>query len=54
MPPGMWHMVYTPVGGMSSGGHFQLYDTMHLMYLACTFDDLPMPHVQKKMILCNQ
>ena len=24
-----------------------MYDTMHLMYLACTFDESPMPHVQK-------
>ena len=43
----MWHMVYTPVGEMSSGGHFLSYDTMHLTYLAHTFDDLPMPHIQK-------
>jgi hypothetical protein len=47
MPPGMWHMVYTPVGGMTSGGHFLSYDTMHLTYLARAFDDSPKSGVQK-------
>ena len=47
MPPGMWHMVYTPVSGMTSGGHFLSYDIMHLMHLACTFNYLLMPYIQK-------
>ena len=47
MPPGMWHMVYTPVGGATLGGHFLTYDTMHLTYLARAFDNSPKPHVSK-------
>jgi hypothetical protein len=38
MPPGAWHTVYTPVGGMTSGGHFLAYDTMHLTYLSRSYD----------------
>jgi len=43
MPPGVWHMVYTPVGGMTSGGHFLMYDTMHLTYLSRMYDASPLP-----------
>jgi hypothetical protein len=38
MPPGTWHTVYTPVGCMTSGGHFLTYDTMHLTYIARAYD----------------
>ena len=38
MPPGAWHTVYTPVGGMTSGGHFLAYNTMNLTYLSQTYD----------------
>jgi hypothetical protein len=31
-------MVYTPVKGMTSGGHFLLYDTLHLTELTRAFD----------------
>lgn len=43
MPPRIWHMVYTPVGGMTSGGHFMLYDTMHLTYLSQRYNTLHLP-----------
>ena len=38
MPPGAWHSVYTPVGCTTSGGHFLMYDTMHLTYISRQFD----------------
>ena len=43
MPPGVWHMVYTPVGGMTSGGHLLMYDTMHLTLLSQNYDNSPHP-----------
>ncbi|KAI0043542.1 hypothetical protein FA95DRAFT_1609321 [Auriscalpium vulgare] len=30
MPPGLWHWVYTPVNTIMRGGHFLMYDSMHL------------------------
>ena len=47
MPPGMWHSVYTPVGTMTSGGHFLTYDTLHLTHNARVYDDSELPkHLQ--------
>ena len=47
MPPGMWHSVYTPIGTMTSGGHFLTYDTLHLMHNAHMYDDSELPkHLQ--------
>lgn len=37
-PPGLNHMVYTPVPTVMSGGHFLAYDTMHLTEFALVFD----------------
>ena len=37
-PPGAWHTVYTPVCGMTSGSHFIMYKTLHLMEQICAFD----------------
>jgi hypothetical protein len=37
-PPGYWHLVYTPVKGMVSGGHFLSYETLHLTEMACAYD----------------
>jgi hypothetical protein len=34
----MWHMVYTPVKGMTSGGHFLTYDTMHMTEMIREYD----------------
>ena len=34
MPPGMWHTVYTDVHTMMSGGHFYLYEALHLVEMA--------------------
>lgn len=38
MPPGTWHEVYTPVQGFCSGGHFLLYDALHLTSASRKFD----------------
>lgn len=43
MPPGIWHMLYTPVGGMTSERHFMSYNTMHLTYLAQSYDTSHLP-----------
>ncbi|KAI6001233.1 hypothetical protein EDD15DRAFT_2230494 [Pisolithus albus] len=37
-PPGVNHMVYTPVPTVMSGGHFLTYETMHLTEMALTLD----------------
>ncbi|TDL13818.1 hypothetical protein BD410DRAFT_810230 [Rickenella mellea] len=37
-PPGAFHVVYTPVKGMTSGGHFFCYDTLHLTEFARAYD----------------
>jgi hypothetical protein len=34
----MWHIVYTPTKGMSTGGHFVLYDSLHLTEMIRTYD----------------
>lgn len=38
MPPGWWHEVYTPVDGVTFGGHLLTYDTLHLMEVSRRFD----------------
>ncbi|KAF8870298.1 hypothetical protein BD779DRAFT_1681290 [Infundibulicybe gibba] len=38
MPPGTWHLVYTPVGTHASGGHIYMYDTLHLTEISRWFD----------------
>jgi hypothetical protein len=42
-PPGLWHLVYTPVNGMVSGGHFLSYETLHLTEMACSYDESKNP-----------
>ena len=42
MPPGAWHSVYTPVGCMTSEGHFLSCDAMHLTYITYKFTT-PLP-----------
>ena len=36
-------MVYTPIKSVVTGGHFYLYDTMHLTELACAYDNSTSP-----------
>lgn len=36
-------MVYTPQNGMTSGGHFVSYSTLHLTELALRYDSSKMP-----------
>lgn len=38
MPPNTFHAVYTPVRSVATGGHFYLYETMHLTELSRAFD----------------
>lgn len=38
MPPGAWHLVYTPVRTVAMGGHLFLYDTMHFTEMSRRFD----------------
>ncbi|KAF8871329.1 hypothetical protein BD779DRAFT_1680487 [Infundibulicybe gibba] len=38
MPPGTWHLVYTPVGTHATGGHIYMYDTLHLTEISRWFD----------------
>lgn len=38
MPPGAWHMVYTPVRTLATGGHFYTYETLHLTEMSRAFD----------------
>ncbi|KAG6369562.1 hypothetical protein JVT61DRAFT_14270 [Boletus reticuloceps] len=42
-PPGSTHMVYTPQNGMTSGGHFISYSTLHLTELSLRYDSSKMP-----------
>ncbi|KAF8435844.1 hypothetical protein L210DRAFT_3648501 [Boletus edulis BED1] len=37
-PPGANHVVYTPQNGLTSGGHFLCYSTMHLTQLVQWYD----------------
>ncbi|KAI5999285.1 hypothetical protein EDD15DRAFT_2193947 [Pisolithus albus] len=37
-PPGIPHMVYTPQSGLTSGGHFLSYSTMHLTEVSVAYD----------------
>jgi hypothetical protein len=32
-------MVYTPIKGTSTGGHFYMYETMHLTELSWSYDN---------------
>lgn len=38
MSPDTWHAVYTPVRTVATGGHFFLYETMHLTEVSRAFD----------------
>lgn len=38
MPPGTWHLVYTPVRTLAVGGHFFTFETMHLTEMSQKFD----------------
>lgn len=40
MPPGTWHMVYTPIRTLALGGHFYTYETLHLTEMSRAFDRL--------------
>ncbi|KAG6369558.1 hypothetical protein JVT61DRAFT_14261 [Boletus reticuloceps] len=42
-PPGSKYMVYTPQNGMTSGGHFISYSTLHLTELALRYDSSEVP-----------
>lgn len=37
-------MVYTPQNGLTSGGHFLSYSTLHLSELALRYDSSKMPN----------
>jgi hypothetical protein len=39
MPPGAWHLVYTPMCTVVMGGHIYLYDTMRFMEMSRMFDN---------------
>jgi hypothetical protein len=39
----MWHSVYSPVKGMTSGGHLIPYDTLHLTEQICAYDNSKAP-----------
>ncbi|KAI6138056.1 hypothetical protein BKA82DRAFT_4021780 [Pisolithus tinctorius] len=43
-PPGDNHMVYTPQNGLTSGGHFLSYSTMHLTEIAINYDCSKVPN----------
>ena len=34
----MWHSVYTPTEGVTSGGHMLMYKTLHLTWLSRAYD----------------
>jgi hypothetical protein len=38
MPPGTWHAVYTATPSNTEGGHFFMYDTLHLTEFSRAFD----------------
>ena len=38
MPPGTWHAVYTATASNTDGGHFMMYDTLHLTEFSRAFD----------------
>lgn len=38
MPPGTWHVVYTPVRTVATGGHLFTYDTLHMTEMSRMFD----------------
>jgi hypothetical protein len=40
MPPGTWHCVYTATPTFTDGGHFYLYDALHLTEFSRAFDKL--------------
>ena len=44
MPPGTWHAVYTATPSFTSGGHFMMYDTMHLTEFSRAFDSSHSEH----------
>lgn len=39
MAPGAWHLVYTPVRTVATGGHIYTYNTMHLTEMSRMFDN---------------
>lgn len=41
MPPGTWHVIYTPTPSYVSGGHFYMYKTMHLTNFSRSFNQCP-------------
>ncbi|KAF8871079.1 hypothetical protein BD779DRAFT_1679446 [Infundibulicybe gibba] len=38
MPPGTWHLVYTPVRTLAVGGHLYMFETLHLTEVSRWFD----------------
>jgi hypothetical protein len=40
LPPGTWYAAYSPCATISSGGHFYLFDALHLTELARYYDRL--------------
>ncbi|KAH9930795.1 hypothetical protein B0H21DRAFT_711940 [Amylocystis lapponica] len=43
--PGAFHAVYTPVGSFAYGGHYYLYDTMHLTELSRDVDAMHLSYL---------
>ncbi|KAI5984120.1 hypothetical protein F5J12DRAFT_899406 [Pisolithus orientalis] len=48
-PPRANHMVYTPQNGLTSGGHFLSYSTMHLTEIAINYDCSKVPEGKQTM-----
>ncbi|KAI0065656.1 hypothetical protein BV25DRAFT_1913669 [Artomyces pyxidatus] len=40
MPPGAWHVVYTPINTIITGGHLLSYNTFHLTQWSRKFDSV--------------
>ncbi|KAI6016262.1 hypothetical protein BKA83DRAFT_4497885 [Pisolithus microcarpus] len=54
-PPGAPHMVYTPQSGLTSGGHFLSYSTMHLTEVSVGYDCSKHPgeDVERELVATN-
>ncbi|KAF8548953.1 hypothetical protein OG21DRAFT_1526145 [Imleria badia] len=46
-PPGVNHVGYTPQDGMTSGGHFLSYLTLHWMELSMAYDSTTFPRTDE-------
>lgn len=41
MPPGTWHVVYTPTPSYVTGGHFYTLESLHLTEFSRVYDHRP-------------